>query len=88
MFVRAPWQQAAAGAIRAGVELDPKHAHRIQTKAQRAGRKPRLQLQQEALSPLAAPGLGGRVTVKITIEVEVTQLQTAFSIVDKTGLDR
>ncbi len=53
-------QQASAGAVGAGVELDAEHAQRIHAKADGAIGVARLQVEHEALGPIRRAWIAGR----------------------------
>ena len=80
-------QQSGAGAVGAGVELDPEHAQRIHAKAHGAIGVTRLQVEHKALGPLVALGLLGTGAVaKVAIEVHVAGFQGRAAVFEEGGL--
>ena len=82
-------QQAGAGAVGAGVELDAEHAQRIHAKADGAVGVARLQVEHEALGPFVALGLlGAGAVAKVAVEVHVAGFQGRAAVFEEGGLGK
>ncbi|MCY1491845.1 hypothetical protein D9M68_256430 [compost metagenome] len=86
--LRVTLEQAGAGAIRAGVELETEQADGVHADADGALGVAGLQAQQETLRPLFLFGLRGAFLAEIAVEVEVAQLQAAFAVLDELRLSQ
>ncbi|MNN38938.1 hypothetical protein D3C81_1529580 [compost metagenome] len=75
-------QQAGAGTVGAGVELEAEHAQGVQAETDRAWRVAGAQVEQEALGPLLALGLAGTVA-EVAVEVVVLQCQVGLAVFDE-----
>ncbi|MCY1298109.1 hypothetical protein D9M70_475800 [compost metagenome] len=80
-------QQASAGAVGAGVQLDPEQAEGVHTHADCAVGVAGLVAQQEALGPLLRLALGGAVLAEVAVEVEVAQFQVGLAVGEEVGED-
>ncbi len=80
-------QQAGAGAVGAGIKLDPEHAQGIHAKADGAVGVARLQVEHEALGPFVALGLlrAGAVA-KVAVEVHVAGFQGRATVFEEGSL--
>ncbi|MCY1451801.1 hypothetical protein D9M71_686860 [compost metagenome] len=80
-------QQAGVGAVGAGVELDAKHAQRVQAKAHGAIGVARLEIEDEALGPFIALGLlrAGAVA-EVAVEVHVAGFEGGRAVFEEGGL--
>ncbi|MNO93194.1 hypothetical protein D3C76_847910 [compost metagenome] len=78
-------QQAGAGAVGAGVELDAEQAEGVDAKADGACGVTGFVAQQEALGPFLLLGLGGAVLAEVAIEVEVAQFEAGLAVHEKVG---
>jgi hypothetical protein len=80
-------QQAGAGAVGAGVELDAEHAQRIQAKAHGAVGVAGLEVEHEALGPFVALGLlrAGAVA-EVAVEVHVAGFEGGRAVFEEGGL--
>ncbi|MNZ32984.1 hypothetical protein D3C78_503220 [compost metagenome] len=79
-------EQAGAGAVGAGVELDAEQAEGIDAHPHGALGEAGLIAQEEALGPFLGLGLGGIVLAEVAIEVEVAQFQAGLAVLDELGL--
>ena len=70
----------------AAVELDPETADQIDPDAHGTLGVARLSVEQEALSPLLALGLGGVAVAKVAVEIEIAHLHGGRSVLDETLL--
>ncbi|MNM93759.1 hypothetical protein D3C81_1061420 [compost metagenome] len=77
-------QQAAAGTVRAGVELEAEHAQRVEADADGAGGVAGLEVEDEALCPFLALGLASAVT-EVAVEIDILGLQGGAAVFDETG---
>src|SRR5690606_26766061 len=76
-------QNTRAGAVRAGIQLDPEGTERVDTEADATFGESRLQVEYEALAPLVPLGLGSALIAKIPIVVEVAQLEAGLGVPEK-----
>ncbi|MNY54656.1 hypothetical protein D3C86_1905520 [compost metagenome] len=80
-------QQAGAGAVGAGIELDAEHAQGIDAKTDHALGVARFQVEHEALGPFVALGLlrTGAIA-KVAVEVHVAGFEGGAAVFEKSGL--
>ncbi|MNF52083.1 hypothetical protein D3C84_334230 [compost metagenome] len=80
-------QQTGTGAVGAGIELDPEHAQRIDTKPHGAIGVARLEIEHEALGPLVTFGLlGAGSAAKVAVEVHVAGFQGRAAVFEEGSL--
>ncbi|MNZ74955.1 hypothetical protein D3C78_934210 [compost metagenome] len=80
-------QQAGAGAVGAGVELDTEHPQGIEAKAYGTVGVARLEVEHEALGPFVTLGLlGAGAVAKVAIEVHVTGFEARLAVIEEGGL--
>ncbi|MNP11364.1 hypothetical protein D3C76_1035470 [compost metagenome] len=77
-------QQAGAGAVRAGIQLEAEHAQRVEADADGAGGVAGLEVEDEALCPFLALGLAGAVA-EVAVEIDVLGLQGGAAVFDEAG---
>ncbi|MNZ87962.1 hypothetical protein D3C78_1068400 [compost metagenome] len=80
-------QQAAAGTIRAGVELDAEHPQGIETKTHGTVGIAGLEVEHEPLGPLVTLGLlGAGAIAKVAVEVHVAGFEGRLAVIEEGGL--
>lgn len=85
-FVATPRQQAGTTTVGGRIKLEAQHAGSVQAKADLAVGVARLQAQHEPLGPFTASRLRGAVTVKVAVEIKITQFQATAGAIDEAGL--